>query len=106
MGEKPGLSPSIERAVRRFKARTGVQTVVVFGSTVEGTATDHSDVDVLVVDPRFRGQPFYKRPVDLYDAWPEGLPVDLLCFTPDEVEDLKTRPSIVRAALETGVAVS
>lgn len=104
--ERPALDPSIEEAVRTFKARTGVETLYVFGSHVEGTADEHSDLDVLIIDPRFEGLRFFERPVELYDDWPSRIPVDLLCFTPDEVEELRDRPSIVQEALERGVAVA
>lgn len=106
MVEGPALTDEVRRVVERFKERAGIERVFVVGSQVGREAGPHSDVDLLLVDPRFRGEKFFERPVALYDHWPKGIPVDFLCYTPEEFERLKDRPTIVRVAVEEGVAVA
>jgi len=41
----------------------------------------------------------------LHLAWDLGMPVDFLCYTPEEFAELSKRPSIVREALREGIPV-
>lgn len=99
------MNDRVRKAVERFRRETGIETVILFGSQSRGDAGPASDVDLLLVDERFRGQRFFERPVGLWDHWPRGIPVEFLCYTPEEVEDLRDQPTIVRAALEEGVRI-
>lgn len=106
MGRASAVDPDILEAVRRFRDESGIDRVILFGSHVQGDADEGSDVDLVLVDARFEGQRSFERPVGLRRWWPEGLPVDFLCYTPEEFEDLKDRPSLVRTALDEGIAVA
>lgn len=106
MVQGPALTDEVLRVVERFKEEAGIDRVFILGSQVRGEAGPHSDVDLLLVDDRFQGHKFFERPVALYDHWPKGFPVDFLCYTPEEFERLKDRPTIVRLAVEEGVAVA
>ena len=61
------------------------ERVILFGSYARGQATEHSDVDLLVVAlstlPRFkRSRELYK----LFRPYPFGM--DLVVYTPEEIE--------------------
>ncbi len=84
------LKASVIRLVDALSALEEVQKVSLFGSYPRGRVDLFTDLDVLVImktDMSFpdRLQMLYSRlalPVDL----------DLLCYTPEEWENLKTRP--------------
>ncbi len=90
---------------RRVHSRLPVERMVAFGSRIRGRARPESDVDLLIVSPAYRGVRRLRRGIELYDDWNLDLPVDFLCFTPEEFEEMKERPTIVREALREGVEV-
>jgi predicted nucleotidyltransferase len=58
--------------------------VLLFGSYAEGTATDDSDLDLLVVMES--SEPWYARGASIRSLlWPPKAPMDILVYTPEEV---------------------
>jgi len=60
------MDPRITEAIARFRSglnELGVRAVdiVVFGSCAQGTATEHSDIDVAVISDDFEGMNLFKR---------------------------------------------
>jgi predicted nucleotidyltransferase len=88
--------------LRDVFARHRVQRAILFGSFARGEATRHSDVDLLVV------QQTTKRWLDRYEgllrevsqAVP-GRDVDLLIYTPEELDRMQERP-LIQLALNEG----
>jgi uncharacterized protein len=80
--------------------RHGVIRAVVFGSVARGEMSRRSDVDILVV------QRTEKRFLDRYDpllrevVGAVGRGVDLLIYTPEELESLSDRPFVARILRE------
>lgn len=106
MGSPPdSLIRDLRRFRRKVAQRFGIETMILFGSRAKGRPRPDSDVDLIVVGHRFR----HKNPIDraapLHLVWDLGIPVDFLCYTPEEFEELSKRPSIVREALREGVPV-
>jgi predicted nucleotidyltransferase len=95
--------------VRDFKKRLEkdikVDKVILFGSRVKGTFNQYSDFDLLVISKSFKGIPWYKRPVKIYMMWKEDYPLEVLCFTPEEVKKRMNRLGIVSEAMKEGIAV-
>ena len=92
--------PDIQEIKRRLTPvfdQYNVQSAPLFGSVAKGTATDHSDVDLLV-DSRLKGLRF----VGLMEAVRAALllPVDLLDVTHIEKGSL-----IDREIRDTGVVI-
>ncbi len=79
-------------------AALGAQRVVLFGSLVAGDPGLASDVDLLVVWDTPLG--FLERTVDLYRRLRLQVPVDLLLYTPREMERMVDRPFVRRALAE------
>ncbi len=98
-----------EREIRRVAEHIGHQIdadeVVLFGSHARGEATEHSDVDLLVIAqselPRFkRSRALYKS----LQPYPFGM--DLVVYTPDEIKKGQQSPlSFVSTALREGKTV-
>ncbi|MBI5187550.1 MAG: nucleotidyltransferase domain-containing protein [Nitrospirae bacterium] len=74
----------------RLKKEYHAERVILFGSYATGTATEDSDVDVLVIAPTkerfFERMAFVRRLIrDLRN----GLPVAPIVLTPEEIEERK-----------------
>ena len=89
-------------AVRRFRHaletnHVTVERLVLFGSHIEGTAREASDIDVAVVSEQFRERGFWDRIRLLSDAIYEvGLPIEAVALSPEEWERAD-RPIVVFA---------
>ena len=81
----------------------GAIRIVVFGSYVEGRLRRWSDLDVPAVMPPSRSGGEWFRLVG--DAVDTDVPVGILTFTPEELEEARERSSFVRHALRTGRVV-
>lgn len=103
MGEA-NVADDIREAIERFQRETGIDTVILVGSRQGGTPDEHSDVDLVLVDSRFEGQKMFERAVGLRGAWPIRVPLDLICYTPEEFRALKEQPTIAREADRDGMA--
>lgn len=106
MGQKTTIEKDVLETVKRFKRESGIEKVLVFGSAVRGARTRHSDVDLVLVDKRFEGKKFFERPVGLHRYWHSEIPVDFLCYTPEEFERLQKGVTLVGVAVKEGVAIT
>ncbi len=82
-----------------------IERMYLFGSRTSGRVHRDSDVDLVIVSPAFKRLNFFQRGGKMYEHWKLRLPVDFLCYTPEEYERLKKRISIVREAVEHGIAI-
>lgn len=78
------------------------QQVLLFGSYAEGTATDESDLDLLIV--MRSSEPRYKRSAMVRKLfWPPKVSMDILVYTPEEVERWSGVPNhVLTNAYKTG----
>lgn len=94
----------IAEQLRPIFEKHGVQKAIAFGSLARGEFTRRSDLDlILVVETR-------KRFLDRYDdllvpiVSAVGRPVDLLIYTPEELEAISDR-RFIATALREGVSI-
>ena len=80
-------------------ADLGVERVVLFGSLAGGEPGILSDLDLLIVWET--PLDYLSRTVELYSKLDPRGPVDLLVYTPEELEAMSDRP-FIRAILEQG----
>jgi len=80
--------------------------LIVFGSRAQGQGGADSDIDILVVSERFKDIRFPNRMGQfLNTVWPD-VPVDAICYTPEEFEImLHGQSSFVRNAVEHGIEI-
>ena len=81
-----------------------VEKAIVFGSFARGTATRRSDIDVIIVmdtDKRFFER--YDEFSDIGNCI-EGLHIDILIYTPAEIESISDR-HFIRGALKEGIVI-
>ena len=92
----------LQREARRLGRRAaalGVERVVLFGSAAWGQPGLTSDLDLLIVWETDLG--VVERTVALYRQLRPRVPVDLLVYTPSELQAAAHKP-LVRRALEEG----
>jgi predicted nucleotidyltransferase len=93
------LEGDLQNLIDQLKALPAVQKIVLFGSYAAGRRDLFTDLDVLVVMDSPLG--FVDRLAALARQVHVRGPVDLLAYTPQEMERLRNRP-FIRHALATG----
>lgn len=95
---------SIGRRISPVMKKHGVNRALVFGSYARGTNDQHSDIDLMVV--MATAKRFLDRIAEfeeLYDELP-GVAIDILVYTPEELERISHRPFVQRMLTE-GITV-
>jgi len=82
-----------------------INKIIFFGSRARGKFHGDSDIDLIIVSPKFRRLNYFKRGAKMYDYWNLNYPVDFLCYTPEEFNKLKKQVTIVREAVEHGIEI-
>ncbi len=103
MNGDPWLDRFVNKVLPILQAELDPETVLLFGSRVNGTATEHSDIDVVVLSRKFREIPLLKRMPMLLRMIRFEKHVDYLCYTPEEFALLKDQSVILREAAEHGI---
>lgn len=104
-------SPQAIALVRDFKRRAEkkyhLKKVVLFGSQVEGTMREGSDIDILVITDTFLSRPEFMSA--LLAEWhliqKKKEPVDFLPFTEKEYKESSGKITIVKQAMEEGIEI-
>ena len=93
------MAEGLESVVEQLSGIPAVQRVILFGSYAAGRRDLFTDLDILVVmDSPLSYVP---RNADLAGRVRAGVALDLLAYTPQEMEQMRDRP-FMRHALETG----
>ncbi len=91
----------IEEFSRRIGREFGAEQVILFGSYAQGTVTEDSDVDLLVIGP-FSGKSV-DRSVEIRMKLGPRFPVDLLVRTPEKIRQrIQMGDDFIREILEEG----
>jgi len=101
---RPDLGWLTHRLGPLFQTK-GVLKAVVFGSLASGDGTRRSDLDLIVVVST--NKRFLDRYDDLLSEISRAVPgrdVDLLIYTPEELDSMAERP-FIRQALQQGVTI-
>lgn len=89
----------------RLRSAMAAERVILFGSVARGQASQHSDIDLLVVAPT--AAPGYLRMARAHEAIRDlsvGLPVTPIVLTPAEVaQRLAAGDPFVREIVQTGI---
>ncbi len=96
---------SVRKFQKEIKMKIKVDKLILFGSRAKGTFNSLSDFDLLLVSNSFKDIPWYKRSIKLYPFWKEDLPLELLCYTPEEFERKKKQMGIVQEAVKEGIEI-
>ncbi len=105
MGSRKTIIKKIEKFKEGLKNDINIEKIIFFGSRASGKPHKDSDIDLIIVSGDFRGKKFRYRAIGFYNHWNLDLPVDFLCYTPEEFNKLKKQISIVKDAVETGIEI-
>jgi predicted nucleotidyltransferase len=86
--DKKAVVAVVERFTCELQAR-GIrpQMVILYGSQAAGTATETSDIDVVVISESFSGKSYWERIEVLTEAiYAVYAPVEAVAMTPEEWE--------------------
>jgi predicted nucleotidyltransferase len=98
----PLTEAELRDIVGRIVARFNPQRIFVFGSYARGNWREESDLDLMVEMETDLG-PQARRAAIRETLWPPPCAIDLLVYTPTEVEERRTSlASIVPAILDEG----
>ncbi len=95
------LQQTLERIVAVLSAREEVERISLFGSYAKGRADLFTDLDILVVMKTADGM--LERLRRLYALLAAPVDLDILCYTPEEFENMKDRPLMKRILAEERV---
>jgi len=95
------LKSSVNVIVNKLSGMEQVERISLFGSYARGKQDLFTDLDVLVI--MRTDLDFVERLRFLYSKMVVPVDLDLLCYTPEEWENLKTRPFFRRSLQEEKV---
>ena len=102
----PAKDKNIKEFVRSLKKKIQVEAVILFGSRATATNLKDSDYDFIIVSQHFENMPFTDRIREMYEFWNADVPIEPLCYTPEEFKKKKNEISIVREAVKQGIIIA
>lgn len=92
------INQELDRILKIIK-NAGAEKAILFGSSARGDIDSKSDIDLIII--KKTDKPFLKRLEEFYAEINPNIAMDILVYTPEEFEDLKTKnPFIFRAISE------
>ncbi len=88
------LAETLQRVVAALAERPEVERVILFGSYREGRRDLFTDLDLLIV--LATDLDFVSRTAQMYQYLSAPVDMDLLVYTPEELERIRDRPFISR----------
>lgn len=97
----------VKKIAERLKKEYKAEQVILYGSYARGVATEHSDIDILIIAPT--EESFYQRMAtvlslvrDLY----HGLPISPIVLKPEELEERKRKgDQFIQEIVEKGLKI-
>lgn len=93
------LHRELERIVTSLK-KFDVRKIILFGSLAAGNIGTKSDIDLLVI--KQTNERFLKRLEEFYEEFSPSFALDILCYTPDEIEAMSKWSSFIKGVLKKG----
>jgi len=81
------IEKTLNLIVKKLKDK--VERISIFGSVARGEAGIFSDLDILIIMET--NKPFLKRLEEIYSILEISVDVDIICYTPEEFEQLKKK---------------
>ena len=97
------------KIVKKFKERLQkkipIKKLILFGSRAKGKIRPWSDFDLIVVSDNFKRKKSFNRGIGFYNYWDSDYPVDFICLTTNEFNELKNKITIVQQAVKEGIEI-
>ncbi len=95
----------LKTIAQRLREKYGAQRIILFGSAARGEATEHSDIDLLVIAKTT--ERFYERMASVLGIVRDvsiGIPLAPIVLTPEELQSrLERDDQFVQDIVNTGV---
>ncbi len=91
--------------LRAEKDSLKIEEAYLVGSYARGDWLRDSDLDLIIVSPIFRNLDVGVRYRVVKEAIGYGVPLEALCYTPEEFQEAKNRSIVVQDMLEYAVKV-
>lgn len=88
------LEEELARFLPLLAGPGGAEKVILFGSFARGEQADESDLDLVVV--KRTDLPFWKRVIEIRKLLRPRVAVDVLVYTPEEIEQMANERPFVR----------
>ena len=105
MVKKKDFKEQLRNFKFKLSKKVPIDRMILFGSYAKGKQHKHSDVDLIIISPKFSDMEFRYRPIGFYKYWNLDVPFDFLCYTPEEFNKLRKQITIVREALREGIEI-
>jgi len=105
MGEREYLIVELKKFGKELTKKIDVDRILFFGSMARGDNKKESDIDLIIVSRDFEKMDYFERTKLVYRCWKLDLPVDFICYSKSEFNELKKRISIVSQAIKEGIEI-
>ena len=105
MGKKDNLKKELQKFAKRISNEIDIEKIILFGSRATDDFGENSDVDLIIISDDFDGMNFFERVKKMYDFWEIELPVDFICYTKNEFNNLKKGVTLASIALKKGIEI-
>ncbi|HLC91006.1 MAG TPA: nucleotidyltransferase domain-containing protein [Candidatus Nanoarchaeia archaeon] len=105
MDRKKDIKQKFEPFKKKASKDILIKKMILFGSRAKGKTGKDIDADFIIVSPDFKNMDFFQRGAIMYNYWDLRLPVDFLCYSPEEFNQLRKRVSIVSEAIREGIEI-
>ena len=99
----------VKKVLKEFAKRVhdvlGDAEIYLFGSYARGDWLVDSDIDLVVISPKFEGLDFGKRYSLLRKLLPKDRGFEILAYTPREFEYVKKKSIVIQDAMEYWIRV-
>ena len=106
--DKSELIILLKKFKQQIIRKYGVKKVILFGSYSNDSTKEDSDVDLIIVGDFLEKGNIQRAPI-FYKEWHLtqniDMPVDIICYTLEEFDDLKNKITIVKEAIEEGIEI-
>lgn len=96
---------SLNEFKKNLSKRIKVEKMIAFGSLARGKFTKDSDIDLIIVSPKFRNMLFHKRALTFDRYWKLDRPFDFICLSPEEYKKMRKGITIVSLAEKEGIVI-
>ncbi|PMP66830.1 MAG: nucleotidyltransferase domain-containing protein [Thermodesulfobacterium geofontis] len=97
------LKKNLEKLLPRFE-KLNPEKVILFGSLAKGNIHKESDIDLIIIVKDIPSK-FLQRLEKVYNILDPDFSVDILVYTPEEIEKMKEKNPFIKKALEEGIVL-
>lgn len=90
---------------KTLRKEFSIELFILFGSRAGNSFSQYSDFDIIVVSKDFAKYPWHRRPIKAYLEWKKDYPLEILCYTPEEFNQIKKKSFVIREAIKKGVEI-